>query len=378
MAGNSFGERFRVTTFGESHGGALGVVVDGCPAGHRFPRERIDAQLARRRPGQSALTTARDEADAIELLSGVDPESQLTLGTPIAMVVRNKDHRPGHYADIAEIYRPSHADYSYDVRFGLRAVAGGGRSSARETVARVAAGALAEDLLARVHGITIVAWVEQVAELEAGPVDEQTIARADVDQTLVRCPDPGAAARFEAAIREAKKQGDTLGGVVRCVVRNVPPGWGEPVFAKLTAELAAAMMSLPASRGFEIGEGFAATRMRGSTHNDPFYMSTDQQVRTRTNHSGGIQGGISNGEAIRLAVAFKPVATIFRPQQTVTRAGEEVVFSPAKGRHDPCVLPRAVPMVEAMAALVLCDQMLRRAGVRADELGATTGGSGAA
>jgi chorismate synthase len=250
----------------------------------------------------------------------------------------------------------------------LRAVAGGGRSSARETVARVAAGALAEDLLARVHGIQIVAWVERVAELEAPPANEHTIDRALVDQNPVRCPDPDMAEQFEAAIREAKKQGDTLGGVVRCVVRNVPPGWGEPVFAKLTAELAGGMMSLPASRGLEIGEGFAATRMRGSTHNDPFYMSTDQQVRTRTNHSGGIQGGISNGEAIRMTVAFKPVATIFKPQQTVTRDGEEVVFSPRKGRHDPCVLPRAVPMVEAMAALVLCDHMLRRAGVRVDEL----------
>ncbi|KIG15250.1 Chorismate synthase [Enhygromyxa salina] len=378
MPGNSFGERFRVTTFGESHGGALGVVIDGCPAGHRFPRERIAAQLGRRRPGQSALTTSRDEADAIELLAGVDPESQLTLGTPIAMLVRNKDHRPGHYADIGQIYRPSHADYTYDARFGLRAVAGGGRSSARETVARVAAGALAEDLLAAVHGVQIVAWVKQVAELESPPVNEDTVTRAEVDHSVVRCPDPGAATQFEAAIRQAKKQGDTLGGVVRCVIRNVPPGWGEPVFAKLTAELAAAMMSLPASRGFEIGEGFAATRMRGSTHNDPFYMAADQQVRTRTNHSGGIQGGISNGEAIRLAVAFKPVATIFKPQQTVTRAGEEVTFSPAKGRHDPCVLPRAVPMVEAMAALVLCDQMLRRAGVRVNELPGFTPGSGGA
>jgi chorismate synthase len=374
MAGNSFGERFVVTTFGESHGGALGVVVDGCPAGHPFPSEAIAAQLARRRPGQSALTTARDEADAFELLAGVDPDSALTLGTPIAMIVRNKDHEPGHYADLAKLYRPSHADYSYDARFGLRAVAGGGRSSARETVARVAAGALAEDLLAATHGVEIVAWVERVAELDAPPVDEQTIARAQVDASLVRCPDPDAAARMEAAIREARKQGDTLGGVIRCVVRNVPPGWGEPVFAKLTAELAAAMMSLPASRGFEVGEGFAATRMRGSTHNDPFYMAPGEpgapaRVRTRTNHSGGIQGGISNGEAIRFAVAFKPVATIFRSQETVTRSGESVEFQPRKGRHDPCVLPRAVPMVEAMAALVLCDHMLRRAGVRANELG---------
>ena len=368
MAGNSFGERFRISTFGESHGGGLGVVIDGCPAGHRFPHARIAAQLARRRPGQSALTTQRDEADRIELLSGVDPESGETLGTPIALLVRNKDQRSGHYADMAALYRPSHADYTYDARFGLRAVAGGGRSSARETVARVAAGALAEDLLAHVHGIEIVAWVESVAELSCGPVDEATLDRAQVDANDVRCPDPAAAAAIEQAIRDARKHGDTLGGVVRCVVRNVPPGWGEPVFAKLTAELAAAMMSLPASRGFEIGEGFAATRMRGSTHNDPFCMDA-ARVRTRTNHSGGIQGGISNGEAIRMAVAFKPVATIFTPQATVTRDGREVEFTPAKGRHDPCVLPRAVPMVEAMAALVLADHMLRRLGARVGELG---------
>ncbi|MFO7561452.1 MAG: chorismate synthase [Enhygromyxa sp.] len=367
MPGNSFGQRFRVTTFGESHGGGLGAVIDGCPAGHPFPHERVAAQLARRRPGQSALTTSRDEADGYELLSGVDPESGLTLGTPIALLVRNKDHRSGHYADLAELYRPSHADYTYDARFGLRAVAGGGRSSARETVARVAAGAVAEDLLAQLHGIEIVAWVEQVAALRCGPLDEQAIDRAQVDRNPVRCPDPELAAAIEAAIREARKQGDTLGGVIRCVIRNVPPGWGEPVFAKLTAELAGAMMSLPASRGFEIGEGFAAVGMRGSTHNDPFFMD-GARVRTATNHSGGIQGGISNGEALRFAVAFKPVATIFKPQKTVTRRGEEIEFTPSKGRHDPCVVPRAVPMVEAMAALVLADHMLRRAGARLEDL----------
>jgi chorismate synthase len=374
MPGNSFGERFRVTTFGESHGGGLGVVIDGCPAGHPFPHEHIANQLARRRPGQSALTTSRDEADAYELLSGVDPDSSLTLGTPIALVVRNKDARSGHYDDLAELYRPSHADYTYDARFGLRAVAGGGRSSARETVARVAAGALAEHLLARVHGIEIVAWVDRIAELEAGPIDETTIDRVAVDQTPVRCPDLALARAMEQAIRDARKDGDTLGGVVRCVVRNVPAGWGEPVFSKLSAELAAAMMSLPASRGFEIGEGFASTRMRGSTHNDPFFAEPDLhtaegfRVRTRTNHSGGIQGGISNGEPLRFAVAFKPVATIFRPQETVTRAGESRTFVPSKGRHDPCVLPRAIPMVEAMAALVLCDAMLRRLGARIGDL----------
>ena len=368
MPGNCLGERFRVTTFGESHGGGLGVVIDGCPAGHPFPFERVAAQLGRRRPGQSPLTTQRDEADAFELLSGVDPETGRTLGTPIALLVRNKDHRSAHYAELAEIYRPSHADYSYDARFGLRAVAGGGRSSARATVARVAAGAVAEDLLAHLHGIEIVAWVAEVAEFACPAVDESQIDRAQVDRNPVRCPDPATATQIDAAIREARKHGDTLGGIVRCVIRNVPPGWGEPVFAKLTAELAGAMMSLPASRGFEIGEGFAATRMRGSTHNDPLFME-GQRVRTRTNHSGGIQGGISNGEAIRLAVAFKPVATIFKPQETVTRSGESREFTPSKGRHDPCVLPRAVPIVEAMAALVLVDHMLRRAGARVDELG---------
>lgn len=325
------------------------------------------AQLARRRPGQSALTTQRKEADAYELLAGVDPESGLTLGTPIALVVRNKDHQSGHYADLAELYRPSHADYSYDARFGLRAVAGGGRASARETVARVAAGALAEDLLAELHGVEIVAWVEAVAERRCPAVDEASIDRARVDQSPTRCPDPATAEAIEAEIRAARKQGDTLGGVLRCVVRNLPPGLGEPVFDKLSAALAHAMMSLPASRGFEIGEGFAATTMRGSTHNDPFYMQGDR-VRTRTNHSGGIQGGISNGEALRFAVAFKPVATIFKAQETVTRAGESAEFQPRKGRHDPCVLPRAVPMVEAMAALVLCDHLLRRVGARVGEL----------
>lgn len=368
MPGNSFGERFRVTTFGESHGGGLGVIVDGCPAGHPFPRARIADQLARRRPGQSALTTQRQEADAFELLSGVDPESGRTLGTPIALLVRNKDHNSGHYADIAPIYRPSHADFTYDARFGLRAVAGGGRSSARETVARVAAGALAEDLLDRLHGVEIVAWVERIADLQCPAIDEATVSRAHVDADAVRCPDTDTAAAMTEAIRAARKAGDTLGGVLRCVVRNVPAGLGEPVFDKLTAELAHAMMSLPASRGFEIGEGFAATRMRGSTHNDPFVLR-DGEVGTATNHSGGIQGGISNGEAIRFAVAFKPVATIFQPQATVTRDGRAVEFSPKKGRHDPCVLPRAVPMVEAMAALVLMDHTLRRQGARAGELG---------
>lgn len=367
MSGNSFGERFRITTFGESHGGAVGVVIDGCPAGHPFPHDRISTQLGRRRPGQNRLSSPRKEPDAFEVKSGIDPETDRTLGTPICMLVHNKDARSGHYDDIAAVYRPSHADYTYDARYGLRAVAGGGRSSARETIGRVAAGALAEDLLATTAGIEIVAWVDRVADIAAGPVDPETITREHVDANMVRCPDDSAAEAMTAAIDAARKDGDSVGGVLRCVARNVPAGWGDPVFDKLTASLGAAMMSLPAARGFEIGEGFAATSLRGSQHNDAF-THDGKRIRTVTNRSGGIQGGISNGETIRIAVAFKPVATIFREQDTVTRDGTPTKFRPAKGRHDPCVLPRAVPMVESMMALVLCDHMLRRAGIRIDEL----------
>lgn len=370
MAGNALGERFRVTSFGESHGGAVGVVVDGCPAGHPFPHARIAAQLARRRPGQP-LTSQRREADAIEVLSGVDPETDRTLGTPIAMMVRNTDAKSGDYEALRGVYRPSHADFTYDARFGLRFVAGGGRASARETVARVAAGALAEDLLARWRGIEIVAWVDRVHDVAAPLVDGTCITREAVDVHDVRCPDPEAAAAMTAVIEDARKHGDTVGGIIRAVVRGVPAGLGEPVFDKLTAALAHAMMSLPAARGFEIGEGFAAARMRGTAHNDAFIpapeRAPDPPVATRTNHSGGIQGGISNGETIAFAVAFKPVATVFVPQDTVTRDGEATTYR-ARGRHDPCVLPRAVPMVEAMAALVVADHMLRRFGVRAEEL----------
>jgi chorismate synthase len=353
-----FGHLFSVTTFGESHGGGVGVVVDGCPAGHTFDLPRIQAQLARRRPGQSALTSPRDEKDQVEVLSGIDPDTGRTLGTSIAMMVRNENQKSKDYGNLAELYRPSHADYTYEAKFGLRAVAGGGRASARETIGRVAAGALAEQLLEAWFKVEVVAWVDSVAEVGCALPDESTVSRAEVDRTDVRCPDPEAAPRMIEAIEAARKARDSVGGVVRCVLRNVPAGLGEPVFDKLTADLAKAMMSLPATRGFEVGEGFAATRLRGSQHNDPFYQD-GARVRTRTNHSGGIQGGISNGEPIRLAVAFKPVATIFLPQETVTRSGESVTFQ-AKGRHDPCVLPRAVPMVEAMAALVLVDHVLRQ------------------
>ncbi|TPV92545.1 MAG: chorismate synthase [Myxococcales bacterium FL481] len=367
MSGNSFGERFRITTFGESHGGAVGVIIDGCPAGHPFPHERIAQQLDRRRPGQNRLSSPRREPDAFIVQSGLDPDSGRTLGTPICMLVHNKDARSGHYNDVAAVYRPSHADFTYDARFGLRAIAGGGRSSARETIGRVAAGAVAEDLLAQLAGVEIVAWVDQVGSTTAQGVDGESLTRDQVDASMVRCPDAAAAEAMTAEIDAARKDADSVGGVLRCVARGVPAGWGEPVFDKLTASLAGAMMSLPAARAFEIGEGFGAAQLRGSQHNDPF-THDGQRIRTTTNRSGGIQGGISNGETIRLAVAFKPVATIFREQDTVTRDGTPVRFRPAKGRHDPCVLPRAVPMVEAMTALVLCDHFLRRAGIRTDEL----------
>lgn len=303
----------------------------------------------------------------MEVLSGVDPVSGRTLGTPIAMLVRNQDARSEHYDDIAKVLRPSHADFTLDAKFGLRAVAGGGRSSARETIGRVAAGTLAEDLLFALFGTEIVAWVDSVGDVDASGIDEATVRRADVDANDVRCPDLATAQAMEARILDARKQGDSVGGVVRCVVRGLPRGLGDPVFAKLTAELASALMSLPASRAFEIGEGFAAARLRGSTHNDAF-VASPTGIRTATNRSGGVQGGISTGEPLRLAVAFKPVATIFQPQDTVTREGEAVRFSPSKGRHDPCVVPRAVPMVEAMVALTLLDAVLVDASARIDRL----------
>ncbi len=353
-----FGRLFSITTFGESHGGAVGVVVDGCPAGHAFELEPIQAQLDRRRPGQSALTSPRDEKDRVEVLSGLDPDTGRTLGTSIALLVRNENQKSKDYGNLAQLYRPSHADYTYEAKFGLRAVAGGGRASARETIGRVAAGALAEQLLQTLAQVSIVAWVSSVADVEAPLPDESALTRALVDQNDVRCPDAAAAQRMIEAIEGARKDRDSVGGVIRCVVRNMPVGLGEPVFDKLTADLAKAMLSLPATRGFEVGEGFASTRMRGSQHNDPFSFE-DGRVRAKDNRSGGIQGGISNGEPLRFAVAFKPVATIFKAQNTVTREGEAITFE-AKGRHDPCVLPRAVPMVEAMAALVLIDHVLRQ------------------
>ncbi len=356
---SSSGVLFRVTTFGESHGGGVGVVVDGCPPRLALTEADVQPDLDRRRPGQSRLVTQRDEADRVEILSGT--VDGLTLGSPIAMLVRNADARSGAYDHLSEVYRPSHADFTTDAKYGIRAVAGGGRASARETIGRVAAGAVARRLLAERHGVEVLAWVDSVHGIEAA-VDSSTVTLDQVEADPTRCPDPEAAARITAAIEQARRDGDSLGGTVRCVARNVPAGWGEPVFDKLEADLAKAVMSLPATKGFELGSGFASTTMTGTEHNDPFV--TDEQGRTRTtsNHSGGVQGGITNGEDVVIRVAFKPTATVASAQQTVTTSGEAVTLE-AKGRHDPCVLPRAVPMVEAAVLLVLADHALRQAAI---------------
>lgn len=356
--GNSFGHLFRITTFGESHGGGVGVVIDGCPPRLEISVEEIQAELDRRRPGQSKITTPRKEADRCEILSGVF-EGQ-TLGTPISILVRNQDTRPQDYSEMATTYRPSHADATYDAKYGIRNYQGGGRSSARETIGRVAAGAIAKKILRQHSGVEIISYVKRIQDLEA-VVDPETVTQDQVERTIVRCPDLEAAERMIDRIEQIRDQGDSIGGVVECVARSVPRGLGEPVFDKLEADLAKAMMSLPATKGVELGSGFAGTLLTGSQHNDEFYLDAAGQVRTRTNRSGGTQGGISNGENIILRVAFKPTATIRKVQNTVTNAGEETTLA-AKGRHDPCVLPRAVPMVEAMVALVLCDHLLRHHG----------------
>lgn len=358
--GSSFGQLFRIQTWGESHGGAVGVVIDGCPPRLPLEVDAIQQELDRRRPGQSRLTTPRQEADRAEILSGVFEGR--TLGTPILILVRNEDARPEAYEELKQVYRPSHADYAYDAKYGIRNWQGGGRASARETVGRVAAGAVAREVL-RHHGVgEIVGFVSQVHTIEA-KLDPLAVTRAAVEATPTRCPDPQAAQAMAERIDEARRRGDSLGGVVTCVAHGVPAGLGEPVFDKLEADLAKAMLSLPASKGFEIGSGFAGTRMSGSEHNDPYYVD-EGRVRTRTNRSGGVQGGISIGEPITLRVAFKPTATIRIEQETVTTSGEPTRLS-ASGRHDPCVLPRAVPVVEAMTALVLCDHLLRQRAIAA-------------
>ena len=363
---STIGRFFRVTTFGESHGVSVGAVVDGCPSRLPLSEVRLQVQLDRRRPGQSDLTTPRGEGDRVRIVSGV--ENGITLGTPIGLVVDNRDTRPGDYEHMADAPRPSHADFTYRARYGVHAASGGGRSSARETVGRVAAGAVAETFLGERHGVSVVAWVSSVGELDAPPLDGEALTREEVDATPVRCPHIPTAERMIELIRRTADDGNSVGGVLSCVCRNVPAGWGDPVFGKLEAALAGAMLSIPATKGFEIGSGFAGARMRGSDHNDP-YVLKGGRIGTATNNSGGVQGGISNGEPIVFRVAFKPVATIKKAQQSVTYDGAPTVLAVKEGRHDPCVLPRAVPIVESMAALVLADVALNFAAYRAGEPG---------
>ncbi len=353
--GNIFGHLFRITTFGESHGGGVGVVIDGCPPMLSISEAEIQVELDRRRPGQSRITTPRKEADTCEIVSGVFQGQ--TLGTPITILVRNKNTRPQDYSEMAQVYRPSHADATYDAKYGVRNWQGGGRSSARETIGRVAAGAIAKKILAQMGGVEIIGYVKRIKDLEAD-IDPSQVTLEDVESNILRCPNTEAAEQMIEIIDQARKDANSLGGVVECVARQVPIGLGSPVFDKLEADLAKGVMSLPASKGFEVGSGFAGTRLTGIEHNDEFYSDDMGRIRTVTNRSGGIQGGISNGENIVLRVAFKPTATIGKSQKTVNQAGEETTLA-AKGRHDPCVLPRAVPMVEAMVALVLCDHLLR-------------------
>ena len=349
---NSYGELFRITTFGESHGPAIGVILDGCPAGIEINEQFIQSELDRRKPGQSKITTQRKEDDIAKILSGVF-EGKST-GTPIAMVIENQDQRSKDYGHIAETFRPSHADFTYDAKYGNRDYRGGGRSSARETAARVAAGAIAKSFL-RHHQVEINAFVSQVGVIKAPHYSKLDLQRTE--DNIVRCPDAATAEKMIALIDQVRLDRDTIGGIVTCVIKNTPVGLGEPVFDKLHAELGKAMLSINAVKGFEYGSGFEGVALRGSQHNDEFYQEGGR-IRTKTNHSGGIQGGISNGEDIYFSVAFKPVATIMQDQQTVDKHGNETTVS-GKGRHDPCVVPRAVPIVEAMAALVLADFALR-------------------
>jgi len=351
---STFGRLFRITTFGESHGKAMGVVVDGCPARLELTSEDIQRQLDRRRPGQGQLSSDRNEKDLVEILSGL--ENGLTLGSPIAMMVHNRDQRPEEYSDTKEIPRPSHADFTTLEKYGILPSSGGGRASARETWARVAGGAVAQKWLAREYGVEIVAWVDGVGKEGPAEVDDLTITRQQVDATEIRCPDQVLAATMASLVQEARQEKDSVGGVISCVCRGVPTGWGEPVFDKMEALLARGMLSIPAAKGFEIGSGFAGTSMRGSDHNDPF-VQKQEGLGTVTNRSGGAQGGISNGEPILFRVAFKPPATIGIAQKTADYSGEQATLE-TRGRHDPCVVPRAVPIVEAMAALVLADLAL--------------------
>lgn len=358
MSGSSFGTLFRVSTFGESHCAGVGAIVDGCPPGMELSQADLQPQLTRRRPGQSKVNTPRDEKDQVKILSGV--ENGRTLGTPIGLFVANEDQRPKDYGDMSNIPRPSHADFTYQKKYGIRASSGGGRSSARETIGRVAAGAIADKFLSEQHGVEIVSWVSSCGEIDAPEIDMSTISRDTVDQNIIRCPHADTADKMIELVTGLREEGDSVGGILTCVVRNCPLGLGEPVFDKLEAMLAHAMLSIPATKGFEIGSGFSAARMRGSVHNDAF-VQKEGRLGTVTNYSGGIQGGISNGEPIVFRLAIKPPATISKAQPSATFDGEDAVLE-AKGRHDPFVVNRAVPIVEAMTALVLMDMaMIQRA-----------------
>lgn len=359
VMGNTFGSLFKISTWGESHGGGVGVVIDGCPSLLSLKEADIQHDLDRRRPGQSKITTQRDESDTAEILSGVFEGK--TLGTPIAILVRNEDAKPDAYDHLKDVYRPSHADFTYETKYGIRNWQGGGRSSARETIGRVAAGAVARVLLNESTDIEVLAWVSQIHDIKAD-VRTENVNFDEIESEITRCPDRDASEAMISAITEARKNGDSLGGIVTCLVRGVPAGLGVPVFDRVEADLAKAMLSLPATKGFDIGSGFSSVEMTGSEHNDQFEPGDSMPITT-SNYSGGVQGGITNGSEILFRVAFKPTATISTPQETVDNSNNPVTLE-AKGRHDPCVLPRAVPMVEAMTLLVLADHWLRNQSVR--------------
>ncbi len=370
---SSLGTLFKISTWGESHGGGVGVVIDGCPPNIPFSLEQIQTELDRRKPGQSGIVSQRKESDTVSVLSGV--QDGLTLGTPILMMVRNEDARPRDYDELRHKYRPSHADYTYDRKYGIRAWSGGGRASARETVGRVAAGALAKSVLKLRYGVEVLAYVVKVHHLSTS-IDPMRVTLEQIEATPIRCPDLAMAGKMIEHIEAIRKEGDSVGGAIACVAKNVPVGWGEPVFDKLEADLAKAVMSIPACKGFEVGSGFAGTEMTGYEHHDAFEADANKSVHTQTNFSGGIQGGISNGEEILMRAAFKPTATILKAVDTVTTNLENTTLQ-SKGRHDPCVLPRAVPVVEAMVALVLVDHAMRQEAMRGVSLnnsGVTLGG----
>jgi chorismate synthase len=355
MAGNTFGQLFRITTFGESHGGAVGVVVDGCPPNIEITTEEIQKDLDRRKPGQSEITTPRKEQDIIHILSGVVDGK--TTGTPILLLAYNKDVKSEDYLHMKNLYRPGHADYTFQAKYGIRDYKGSGRASARETLARVAAGAIAKKYLKEKLGIEFLSYVEQVGDIKTD-MNFETVRHNEIESNIVRCPDQEIAEKMIRLIEEVRDDGDSIGGVIRGVIKHVPVGLGEPVFDKLPADLSKAMMSINATKGFAFGSGFDGVKLRGSQHNDSFYIDDNENIKTKTNNAGGTLGGISNGETIHFRVAFKPVSTIMKKQQTVTLDKKETELE-ASGRHDPCVLPRAVPIVDAMAALVIMDHYLR-------------------